>query len=58
MIAGVSELFHCYYVMPNTSVSLVEYQLDLTILPIIQLVILALYVLNIKRSSYISDKSI
>ena len=58
MIAGVSELFHWYYVMPNTSVSLVEYQLDLTILPIIQLIILVLYVLNIKRSSHISDKSI
>ena len=58
MIAGVSELFHWYYVMPNTSVSLVEYQLDLTILPIIQLIILVLYVLNIKRSSHISDRSI
>lgn len=50
MIAGVSELFHWYYALPDTSVSLSEYQLDLTILPIIQLVIIVFYLISVRRS--------
>lgn len=44
IIAIVSNCFHSYYGLPDTTVSLLEYQLDLSILPVIQLMLLGYYI--------------
>ena len=43
LIALVSSLFHWICNLPNTSVSVLEYQIDLSVLPFIQLVIIVGY---------------
>ena len=55
MISVVSELFHWYYELPTTTISLREYQLDLSVLPVIQILILIMYLAYFKRRS---DKEI
>ncbi|MEE2769967.1 MAG: MFS transporter [Pseudomonadota bacterium] len=50
LIACVSEFFHWYHSLPATSISLFEYQLDLTILPVIQVVMIVLYVIYYKKT--------
>ena len=50
IISCVSELFHWYYALPLTSISIREYQLDLTVLPAIQIFIILMYLVFYKKN--------
>lgn len=51
IIACISELFHWYYSLPTTMISIREYQIDLAVLPIIQITILLLYYLYSRKQA-------